>query len=111
PYTYGFLLAATVNHPDSVILPVGWFQPGREIEIRVDDQLPVKVRLETHLRRGYDFDQASFKVIGWRRHGPAAPVRRPAAPIARAPGRPETRRKRYCRCPARFRPPGGLDGE
>lgn len=64
PYTYGFLLAATVNHPDSVILPVGWFQPGREIEIRVDDQLPVKVRLETQLRRGYDFDQASFKIIG-----------------------------------------------
>lgn len=64
PYTHGFLLPAMVNHPDSVILPVGWFQPGREIEIRLDEQLPVKVRLETQLRRGYDFDQASFKVIG-----------------------------------------------
>lgn len=64
PYTHGFLLPATVKHPDSIILPVGWFQPGREIEFRLEEQLPVKVRLETQLRRGYDFDLASFKIIG-----------------------------------------------
>ena len=62
-YTHGFVLPESTANPNSVILPVGWYQADREIEIQLDGML-VRASLQAHLRRGYDFDLASFKVTG-----------------------------------------------
>lgn len=59
-FTRAFLLPAIGNVPASIILPVGWYQPGRELEVRIEEKVQ-RLRLLTHLQRGYDYDRASFE--------------------------------------------------
>ena len=61
-YTHGFLLPETAHTPDCLVLPVGWYQADREIEVQTEE-MTMRVRLKSHVRRGYDFDLASFKVV------------------------------------------------
>ena len=63
-YSHGFVLPEVAGQPSSLVLPVGWFQLERLIEVRVGEEIPVRVRLQSHLRRGYDFDLASFEIVG-----------------------------------------------
>lgn len=62
-YTQGFLLPATAAGPAAIVLPAGWFQAGRELDLQRDAQI-ARVRIGAHLRRGYDFDLAGFELIG-----------------------------------------------
>lgn len=64
PYKQAFALPNSSAQPSSLVLPSGWFQPGREIEMRDDDETLKRVKLTTLLQRGYDYDRANFVVIG-----------------------------------------------
>jgi hypothetical protein len=59
-YAIGLLLPAvpSLKEPISVVLPAGWFQPDRIIEIFTDRQ--ISVRLEELLSRGPNFERCSF---------------------------------------------------
>lgn len=55
-----FLLPAmpALNEPASLVLPLGWFGPGRQVEIF--DTTKKIVRLERLLDKGSDYERASF---------------------------------------------------
>ena len=59
-YQRAFLLPAVpaLNKEASLVLPRGWFQPGRIIEMTSDRQVPV--RLVRLLSQGSNFEQISF---------------------------------------------------
>ncbi len=59
-YSQAFMLPAVdaINAPQSLVLPVGWFQPSRVIEIYTD--APVRVRLDHILQDGPDFERVSY---------------------------------------------------
>lgn len=59
PYMQAFLLPEKPGQAECLVLPAGWHQPGRELELRVDDEI-AKVRLGTVLQRGYDYDRVAF---------------------------------------------------
>jgi hypothetical protein len=59
-FLQGFLLPAMGRIPASLILPVGWYQAGHELEVRIEENVK-HFRLLTHLQRGYDYDRASFE--------------------------------------------------
>jgi len=59
PYSQAFLLPATAGHVESMVIPAGWHQSGRELELRVDEEL-TRVRLGALLQRGYDFERVAF---------------------------------------------------
>jgi hypothetical protein len=61
-FSQAFLLPAIGNVPASIILPVSWYQAGRELEVRIDDRVQ-RLRLRGHLQRGYDYDRASFEQV------------------------------------------------
>ncbi|MGE5640900.1 MAG: hypothetical protein ACM30H_12475 [Clostridia bacterium] len=52
---------AALNAPPSLVLPVGWFKPGRVIEVYVDS--PVRVRLTALADRGSDFERATYELL------------------------------------------------
>ena len=60
PYQRAFLLPAlaSVNAEQSVVLPTGWFRPGRIIEVYSDG--PWRMRLRNLLDLGPDFERVSF---------------------------------------------------
>ena len=58
-YTQAFLLPVAPGLAPSLVLPSGWYQTGREIEMRVDEQSFV-VSLFGLLGRGNDYDRANF---------------------------------------------------
>jgi hypothetical protein len=58
PYTQAFLLPATAGHPASLVLPAGWHQAGREVELKMGEEL-LQTRLGVLLQRGYDFDRVA----------------------------------------------------
>ncbi len=62
-YTQGFVLPATAAGPAAIVLPAGWFQAGRELDLQHEAQT-VRIRIGAHLRRGYDFDLAGFERVG-----------------------------------------------
>jgi hypothetical protein len=64
PYTQAFVLPNSTAQAASLVLPAGWFQAGREIELRDEDDSLTRVKLIGLFQRGYDYDRASFAVIG-----------------------------------------------
>lgn len=62
PFTQAFLLPNAASQPTSVVLPSGWYQHGREIEVR-DDENMQRVKLLGIVQRGYDYDRANFSVV------------------------------------------------
>lgn len=61
-YSRAFLLPAVeaVGSPQSLVLPIGWYQAGRVIEIYTDG--PWRVRLDHVLQEGPDFERVSFSL-------------------------------------------------
>ena len=59
-YSPGFFLAATpaLKEPASLVLPAGWYIPGRVVEVLTDR--PVLVQLGELLARGANFERCSF---------------------------------------------------
>jgi hypothetical protein len=62
PFTQAFLLPASPGGREALVLPTGWSQNGRELEVRIDEEL-VRVRLGPVLQRGYDFDRVAFDAV------------------------------------------------
>ena len=60
PFAQGFLLPAfaPLQAPETLVTPVGWFKPKREMEIA---DRPGRVRLAELIERGADFDRVSFE--------------------------------------------------
>jgi hypothetical protein len=63
PFTQAFLLPNAASQPTSIILPSGWYQHGREIEMR-DDSGVQRMKLLGVVQRGYDYDRANFSAVG-----------------------------------------------
>ena len=63
PYMQAFLLPNAANQPGSLVLPSGWYQRGRELEVRDDDE-SLRVQLAGLVQRGYDYDRANFSIVG-----------------------------------------------
>lgn len=62
-YVRGFVLPAVPaqKEPVSVIVPTGWFAPGRIVEVFTDRQ--VRVKLGTLLLQGTNFERCSFTLV------------------------------------------------
>jgi len=62
-YVRGFFLPAVPaqKEPISVILPPGWFSPGRLIEVFTDRQ--VRVKLSALLLQGSNFERCAFTLV------------------------------------------------
>jgi hypothetical protein len=54
-----FVLPAAQDAPASLVLPLGWHQPERLLELKCDDTV-TRVRLGELLGRGHDYDRARF---------------------------------------------------
>ena len=63
PFTQAFLLPNAASQPTSIVLPSGWYQHGREIEVR-DDAGIQRIKVLGIVQRGYDYDRANFSVVG-----------------------------------------------
>jgi hypothetical protein len=63
PYMQAFLLPNSSNQPGSLILPSGWYQHGRELEVK-DEEDTLRVKLAGLVQRGYDYDRANFSIVG-----------------------------------------------
>jgi hypothetical protein len=63
PFTQAFLLPNAASQPSSIVLPSGWYQHGREIEVRNDEGVQ-RVKVLGIVQRGYDYDRANFSVVG-----------------------------------------------
>jgi cyclic-di-GMP-binding protein len=62
PYTQSFILPGVGDTVASLITPIGYFQPGRTVELRIEESLK-RARLLEQLQRGYDFERSSFEFI------------------------------------------------
>ncbi|MCC7060660.1 MAG: hypothetical protein IT508_10555 [Burkholderiaceae bacterium] len=62
-YRTGFRLPAVpaLKYPESVIVPAGWFRPGRVIELY--EQSSRQIRLTQQLDRGSDFERCAFERV------------------------------------------------
>jgi hypothetical protein len=62
-FTQAFILPNAAAQPTSLVLPSGWYQHGRELEMREESELK-RVKLLGVVHRGYDYDRANFSVVG-----------------------------------------------
>ncbi len=64
-YLPGFFLPAVVTLKEqvSVVLPAGWYSPGRVVEVLTTDR-PVMVHLGEMLARGANFERCTFTLAG-----------------------------------------------
>jgi hypothetical protein len=62
PYIQAFMLPNSAAQPGSLVMPSGWFQHGRVLEVRDEDEV-MQVRLAGLVQRGYDYDRANFSVV------------------------------------------------
>ena len=62
-YMQAFLLPNASSQPGSLVLPSGWYQHGRELELKDEDE-SLRVKLAGLVHRGYDYDRANFSVVG-----------------------------------------------
>jgi hypothetical protein len=59
PFSQAFLLPVGSGVPASLVLPAGWYQQARALELQADGQ-PTRVKLFELLARGFDYDCANF---------------------------------------------------
>lgn len=64
-YIQALLMSASKTAPASLVLPAGWYQHGRLLELQLDDGASV-IRLSGLAGRGFDYDRASFGEPGVR---------------------------------------------
>ncbi len=62
PYMQAFLLPNAASQPGSVVLASGWYQHGRELELK-DEEETLRVKLAGLVNRGHDYDRANFSVV------------------------------------------------
>lgn len=54
---------AAVNAPPSLVLPTGWFKPKRVVEVFIEGQGALRVRLNEMIERGTDYERAAYEVV------------------------------------------------
>jgi hypothetical protein len=64
PFSRAFMLPElpAISAPASLVLPSGWYQPGRIIELF--DEVSWRARLESILERGSNFERVAFSIVG-----------------------------------------------
>ena len=62
PYVQAFLLPNAAAQPGSLVMPSGWYQHSRELEVRDEDEL-IRVKLAGLAQRGHDYDRANFSLV------------------------------------------------
>jgi cyclic-di-GMP-binding protein len=62
PYVQAFLLPNAAAQPGSLVMPSGWYQRSRELEVRDEDEL-IRVKLAGLTQRGHDYDRANFSLV------------------------------------------------
>lgn len=61
-YTQAFILPQVGDSAPSLLTPIGYFQAGRIVEMRVEDQMK-RARLLEQVQRGYDFERSRFEFV------------------------------------------------
>lgn len=59
PFVHAFLISSLPGGSPSLVLPAGRFQQGRELELRVNEEMR-RIRLDALLQHGADFDRVAF---------------------------------------------------
>src|SRR5262249_55604567 len=54
---------AALNAPPALVLPAGWFKPNRVIEVHIEGQGAVRVRLTEAIERGSDYERVAYEVV------------------------------------------------
>ena len=62
PYSQAFVLPVAMGLPPSLVVPAGWYQQDRVLDLRLDEGV-VRIRLFGLLGRGYDYDRVNFTAI------------------------------------------------
>lgn len=62
PYSQAFVLPVAMGLPPSLVIPAGWYQQDRVLDLRLDEGV-VRIRLFGLLGRGYDYDRVNFAAI------------------------------------------------
>ena len=62
PYVQAFLLPNAAAQPGSLVMPSGWYQHSRELEVRDEDEA-IRVKLAGLAQRGHDYDRANFSLV------------------------------------------------
>lgn len=62
PWSQAFVLPLSRGLAPNLVLPMGWFQQQRVLEMKLDDTL-FRVRLDEVLDRGYDYHRARFTAL------------------------------------------------
>jgi hypothetical protein len=62
PYVQAFLLPNAAAQPGSLVMPSGWYQSSRELDVRDEEEL-MRVKLAGLAQRGYDYDRANFSLV------------------------------------------------
>jgi hypothetical protein len=62
-YTQALTLSggSTMGMPPTLVLPAGWFKPGRVIEAFIEK--PARLRLDAMIERGIDFERVGFEQL------------------------------------------------
>jgi hypothetical protein len=55
--------ATALNAPPTLVLPSAWYKPKRVIEVHVEGQGAVRVRLTDVLDRGADYERCAYEVV------------------------------------------------
>lgn len=63
PFSHALVLPVARDLPASIVLPGGWHQPGRTLDLRAEGPAFLHIRLTELLARGYDFDHARFEFM------------------------------------------------
>lgn len=62
PYSQAFVLPVAMGLPPSLVIPAGWYQQDRVLDLRLEEGV-VRIRLFGLLGRGYDYDRVNFAAI------------------------------------------------
>jgi len=62
PYSQAFVLPVAMGLPPSLVIPAGWYQQDRILDLRLEEGV-VRIRLFGLLGRGYDYDRVNFAAI------------------------------------------------
>ena len=62
-WTQAFVLPLPSALAPNLVVPIGWYQPGRELDLKLQNE-QFRVRLDELLERGHDYQRVSFSAIG-----------------------------------------------
>jgi hypothetical protein len=61
-WTQAFVLPLTAGLAPNLVVPIGWYQAGRELDLKLQNE-DFRIRLDDMLERGHDYQRVSFSAI------------------------------------------------